>query len=230
MPTITKTMQPTYPWRYFVAVDLGNLNDRTAITVGLVSRAYEVETHHYGSNTHEASRVPEFWLMVEMLHRPRIGIGYEKIIDQVVSIVRELPPMPEEPITIWDATGLGAPVLALARRQLPKAVGITITGGNEATTVGKDWTVPKALLVGEARLMLSRQRLKIAAGFQEREQLMIELQAFQAKLSASGRATFAAAGPEHDDTVMSLAMIPFALKQIREGARMMKFNWIAMGG
>jgi hypothetical protein len=52
----------------------------------------------------------------------------------------------------------------------------------------------------------------VAQGFAARETLETELSAFTAKLSASGRATFEAAGSEHDDTVLSLSMAVLAAK------------------
>ncbi len=52
---------------------------------------------------------------------------------------------------------------------------------------------------------MHQKRLKIAQGFAEREQLANEMASFTARLTASGRATFEAAGDEHDDSVMSLS-------------------------
>ena len=126
--------------------------------------------------------------------------------------MEDLPPLPKPPVLVFDGTGLGAPVVQMARKQGLKVVSIAITAGQTAILTGMDWSVPKALLVGELRLAMHRKRLQVAQGFAARETLATELAAFTAKLSPSGKATFAAAGSEHDDTVLSLSMAVLAAK------------------
>lgn len=124
-----------------------------------------------------------------------------------------------------DATGLGTLVVQLARQGGLSVIGVTITSGNTASMTGRDWGVPKAFLVGELRLAMHQRRLKIAQGFAARETLEDELAAFTAKLSPSGRATFEAAGGEHDDTVLSLAIGVVVVKHRPQPPRMVNFDW-----
>jgi hypothetical protein len=201
--------------RFFVVgVDLGNMADSTAITVLEVSRAWEISylTAPFENIPKETRRKAELSFLVRLLHRPRIGVGFPAIIDQVRAILEDLPAMPEKPSLIVDATGLGAPVVQRMREMSMRPIGLTITGGNTAALTGRDWSCPKGLLVGELRLAMHRKLLRVAQGFAARETLQAELAAFTARLSPSGRATFEAAGSEHDDTVLSLALAVLAAK------------------
>ena len=63
------------------------------------------------------------------------------------------------------------------------SIGLTITAGQTALMSGVNWSVPKALLVGELRLAMHKNKLKVAEGFASRETLRTELLAFSAKLS-----------------------------------------------
>jgi hypothetical protein len=199
---------PPSPYLWVVGVDLGSQNDSTAITVLEVGRGYEVTNYYRWDNAFlgEKAKKPDLHFVVKHLHRPRLGTSYPKILDEVTSILEQLPWLGRKPVLVVDATGLGAPVVHQMRKQGLYPIALTITGGNHPEMNGSNWSVPKAFLVGELRLAMHRDRLKVAQGFQARERLETELGAFQAKLSDSGRATFAAAGSEHDDTVLSLAM------------------------
>lgn len=207
------------PWFYAVGVDLGSVNDSTAITVLEVQNSWEITYEHDYYCTTEKKKERDLHYVVRLLHRPRLGTDYPKIIEQVRAIMQDLPAMPEKPVLAVDATGLGTPVLQEMRKlgMTPTPIGITITAGNTAELRYINWSVPKALLVGELRLMMHRKRLKIAQGFAARETLANELAAFTARLSPSGRATFEAAGNEHDDTVLSLSLALIAAKN-RPGA------------
>jgi hypothetical protein len=83
----------------------------------------------------------------------------------------DLPPLPKAPILCFDGTGLGMPIVQMARKQGLRVISIAITAGRTATLTGQDWSVPKALLVGELRLAMHRKRLKVAQGFAARETL-----------------------------------------------------------
>lgn len=204
---------PPEPLFFCVGVDLGSVNDLTAITVLEIGRGWELTNAHRDDGAvFELKRQPDIHYLVRLLHRPRLGTSYPAIIEQVRAIMVDLPRMPQKPVLVFDGTGLGAPVVQMARRQGLKPISIAITAGQTATMTGMDWSVPKALLVGELRLAMHRKRLKIAQGFAARETLQTELAAFTAKLSPSGKATFAAAGSEHDDTVLSLSMAVLAAK------------------
>ena len=207
-------IEPT-PAFYSVGIDWGSVNDSTAISILEVWKGWEIiNGYPYGSQIpFQIKKSPDLHFLVRMVHRPRLAISYPVMLQQVASIMDELPHLPSKPLIAMDGTGLGAPVVQQARKQGLRAISIAITSGQVANVSGMDWSVPKGLLVGELRLAMHRQRLKIAQGFQEREQLLTELQAFTAKLSASGRATFAAAGTEHDDEVLSLSLALFAATQ-----------------
>ena len=182
---------------FIVSADLGSMSDSTAITVMSVARAYEITKVRtkFEPIAREHKRRSILNMTVRLIHRPRLGVAYPAIVEQVASIMGELPPMPKPPMLVMDATGLGAPVVQLARQRGLRPIGLTITAGNNATLTGNAWSVPKALLISETRIALEQRRL-VVAQFPGREVLERELMAFTAKLSASGRASFEAAGGE----------------------------------
>jgi hypothetical protein len=102
--------------------------------------------------------------------------------------------------------------MAFGREVCQPPLVFTITSGNEAKISGIDWTVPKALLVGELRLALGRGRVRVAQGLSERETLAHELVESQARLSKSGRASFEASSGASDDTVLSLSLGVYCAK------------------
>ena len=195
---------------FVVSVDLGSMSDSSAITIMSVARAYEVTCQRtkFEPVAKELKRRSVLNMTVRLIHRPRLGVSYPAIVEQVASIMGELPPLPKPPMLVLDATGLGGPVVQLARQRGLRPIGLTITAGNNATLTGNAWSAPKALLISETRIALEQRRL-VVANFPGREILEREMLAFSAKLSASGRASFEAAGGEHDDTVLSVAMAVF---------------------
>jgi hypothetical protein len=206
---------PPSPFLWVVGCDLGSVNDSTAISVVSVERGYEL-TNLYrwdGMFAGLKKKSNDLHFVVKHLHRPRLGTSYPAIIDEVKSILSQLPWLGRKPVLVVDATGLGTPVVHQMRKQGLNPIGLTITSGNTATMTGMNWNVTKSLLVGELRLAMHRKRLQVAQGFQARDRLEIELGAFQAKIGDSGRATFQASGTEHDDTVLSLSMAILAGKQ-----------------
>jgi hypothetical protein len=180
-----------------------------------VQLGYEVtEIVPWNAPRQEIKRVPDLNFLVRMLHRPRLGTPYPKIIEQVQAIMEDLPleqanwpydekNTPRKPMLVWDATGLGTPIVQNARQEqvMRSSIGLTITSGNVASMTGTKWHVPKALLVGELRFAMHRKRLQIAQGFRERETLEEELRASAARVSPSRRASFEAQEGHHDDTV-----------------------------
>jgi len=179
------------PAFYSVGVDLGSVSNSTAITIVEIGKADAIEYQHtkFAPTPQEASRKPELHGIVRLVHRPRLGTNYETIVQQVASIMADLPNMKEPPMLCWDGGGLGGPVVQLARsRGLKRSISIVITGGNNAALVGRDWSVPKALLVGELRLALHQKRLKVAQGFRDRDVLAEELAAFPRRRSVQAGA------------------------------------------
>ncbi len=175
--TITKTLTEAVPDFFVVGVDLGSVNDSTAISVVEVGKASEI-THgqtRFEPFPGEIKRETVLNYTVRLLHRPRLGTDYPLVIRQVAAIMDELPPLRQSPILVMDATGLGAPVVQLARQQRLQPIGVAITAGNNASLTGNNWGVPKALLVGELRLALHQRRLQVAQGFAAREVLEREL-------------------------------------------------------
>ena len=66
--------------------------------------------------------------------------------------------------------------------------------------------VPKRELVRGLVTAFENGRLKIAKGLPLAEAFIGELQAFQVRLTAKGRDTYAARSGEHDDLVLAVAL------------------------
>src|SRR5690554_2303558 len=72
------------------------------------------------------------------IERLPLGTLYAGIVERVAEIAQAVDP--NKPTAVFDATGVGRPVVELARKKLSfEVVGITITGGESETRDGQDW-------------------------------------------------------------------------------------------
>jgi hypothetical protein len=106
---------------------------------------------------------------------------------------------------------VGRAVCDLFRSTRPRAhiVPVTITAGLDTKLApGGGWRVPKVQLVPVLKALMQTGRLLIA-NVPERKLLTKEVQAFKAKISATGHEQFEAAdwrGRPHDDLVLAVAL------------------------
>jgi hypothetical protein len=112
---------------------------------------------------------------------------------------------------VVDATGAGAPVVDLFRRdkeitQVCDLTAMTITSGAEATKGRNpgDWMVPKQDLMSGLALMFEERRLLIARGCGEARQLVEEL------------VRYGQQDGYRDDLALALAMACWKLRQDHE--------------
>ncbi len=113
------------------------------------------------------------------------------------------------PVLAVDATGVGAPVIDLFKRERMNArlEPIQITGGSEATKENGTNRVPKRDLVSTVQVYLQNQRLKIAEQLPEAETLIRELQNFQMRITDSANDTYGSwRTGSHDDLVLAAAL------------------------
>lgn len=193
----------------YVGLDLGQLQDYTALTV--IEQSW---------NEYEDYLLGHIW-------RPNIGTSYRAIVDYTAKLLQRENMRESCAGLICDATGVGRPVVEMLRAAgLPvPVIAVTITGGDTATQVAPDeYRVPKKDLVGELAVLLQapdkalpdqdrQPRLRFADGLRLGRILRAELNTFQAKITASGHDTYEA-GPAgdwraaggHDDIVLALAL------------------------
>jgi hypothetical protein len=191
--------------RYVVGVDLGQRIDYTAVCV--VDR-WEADTTVQGR------------LNVRAVERLPLGETYAEQCDQIQAIVNRLERQWGVMVVI-DATGLGIPVMEIARARLnPTPFGITITSGDSAIKDRLDWRVPKHHIVGALQVVLQNRGLQIAPAATEAATLVNELKGFTQILNAGGAhyANDPIRAP-HDDLVISLALAAYAAQFVsRAGA------------
>lgn len=174
---------------FLVSVDLGQAQDYTAVAIIQQSEEGTPEYH------------------VRYLERFPIGTPYPAIVEAIKTLLHRDPLWSWTPVVV-DATGVGAPVIDLMKRDGLMPVPIKIHGG-QTTTIDDDgaYRVPKRDLASCARVLLESRRLMIAADLLYAGKLIEEMQVFKSKISISGHDTYEAwRERDHDDLVLAVAM------------------------
>ena len=194
---LTHSDHPEYdiPEDYFIGVDLGQVQDYTAIVTleGLVYR------NHY---------------KVTGLERMR-SIDYVAVIKRVEDILNTPPICWGNIHLVVDRTGVGRPIVDMMFKHGMNPVGVTITGGDKPThEYLNDWktrqavTVPKRDLVINLALMIQNKELKVLKSLPLAQVLATEMQNMTVKInSRTGSDSYGAEkAQEHDDLTMALCM------------------------
>ena len=133
-----------------------------------------------------------------------LGTSYP---DQVEQVERRLRGVPSGALLAVDATGVGRAVLDLLDRQGLHPLAITITGGDQVQSDGREFRVPKRDLVSTLLVALQSNRLRIAKALPMAPVLLEELLNFKAKISVSGHDSYEALRESiHDDLVLATAI------------------------
>ena len=181
---------------FYVSVDLGQAADYTAVSV--------------------LQAVDEQYL-IRHLQRYPLGTSYPAVVSSVTSLSQRI----GECVLILDGTGVGAPVTDMFREAGGSPIAITITGGNTASFTESSnaldpsvkleklthWNVPKKDLISAVSVVLQTQKLRIAQGLPEADQLVHELMNFRVRISDAGHDSYNSwRERDHDDLVLSVAM------------------------
>lgn len=184
---------PREPLKYLVGLDLGQKQDYTALCV--------LERHGLGRDAVFHCR---------HLQRYPLGTSYPNIIIDTRNLCLHPPLANNRPRLAIDGTGVGSAVVELfqyARPALNASISpITIHGGNETTSSGYGFNVPKRELVSVTQAALQTDHLKIAESLSEASTLVTELQNFQVEISQNGFDSYNARSGAHDDLVLAVAM------------------------
>jgi hypothetical protein len=180
---------------YFVGLDLGQSQDFSALCV--MERTGE-------------SRA-SFQFACTYLHRWKLRTPYPTIVSDTVRLMNkpELQSGPQRPTLAIDATGVGAPVIDLFKREKhnSKLEPIQIVGGSNVSRENGVTRVPKRNLVSTVQVCLQSKRLKIASQLPEADTLTRELQNFQVKITDSANDTYGAwREGTHDDLILAAAL------------------------
>ena len=189
-----------------VAVDLGKQQDYTAINVG--ERVWKpIEPGAPGwVNTELQQQIHKPFLRLLHLERLPLGMDFTHQCVRIVQIVRAAGPNTR---VVVDKSGVGDPVVDILRQRID-VVGVRITGGvgeKPDETRCSDWSVSKLLLVSMTQACFYRKAIRINARMPLASLLVKELQNFQANPTAAGNIQFSARSGQHDDIVLSLALL-----------------------
>jgi hypothetical protein len=146
------------------------------------------------------------------LQRWQLRTAYPTIVADVVKMVNNLDPFlyPKGKTTLAiDATGVGAPVVDLFKREQIHAElkPIQIVGGANVSSEFGMTRVPKRDLVSVVQVGLQNRTLKIASELPEAETLARELQNFQVKITDAANDIYGAwREGTHDDLVLAVSL------------------------
>lgn len=196
---------------YYFGLDLGQRKSFTAIAI--VERVVEREQHRnpisYALEWEELGPAQQ---TVRYLERFPLDTSYVEIVEAVKRMLwnNALRKHGKTKLVV-DATGAGAPVVDLFRRnrEMPEVcelTAVTITSGTEAAKgrAPGDWMVPKQDLMSGLALMFEERRLLIVRALRESRQLVEELVRF------GGNDGY------RDDLAMALSLACWKLRQDHE--------------
>ena len=212
------------PVRYALGLDLGKLNDYTALAIAEERPESARADLARGRWIPRWSDDPDF--EVRHLHRWPLQTPYHALAADVAATVAQLTSQPGPPQDIRlsvDGTGVGVAVLELLRAQPAlAAVGVqsvTITAGHETTRKGNgrgyDYCVPKKELVGAAQVALQRGKLKVAPALPEAATLAAELRNFEVRVTDTANLQFSHREGQHDDRVLAVALALWGARRPR---------------
>lgn len=194
--------------QYIVSVDLGELNDYTAVSI--LQEVY-ARTGRPASGSRvldgESDRGLERVYHLRHLDRPPLRTSYPDIVEKVSMLMRT-PPLDGNAELVIDATGVGRPVVEMFRREGIRPTAITITGGHSVTRMDDGgYCVPKRDLVAALQTLIGCGRLKIATSLPLSGIFLEEMENFKFKVSPSGSTLLEAwREHDHDDIVLSVAL------------------------
>lgn len=192
-----------------------------------------METEFFSEGLQPATNYPEFWIGFDcgqaqdysalaiidrvgnrysVVHLERLALNtpYPMQIEHLSALMHRSPLNKARKTLAIDHTGVGRPVVDLAEERGLHPVGISITGGDEASWHDKNTRarVPKRDLVSTLQVFAQNDRLKIANDLSEGPILAQELQNFKVKIDI--RTAHDSYGAwregEHDDLVLAVAI------------------------
>jgi len=180
--------------RFFVGLDLGQVQDPTAVVI--------VEQQGTAQPTPHAAIYA-----VRHLHRFPLGTPYPVIVTEVHGLLLQ-PSLQGHTRLVVDATGCGRPVVDLLTQARLDPVAVSIHGGDQVSHDGRHWRVPKRDLVGVLQVLLQTERLKIAAALPLAQTLTQELLTFRVTIDPRTAHDSYSAWREgmHDDLVLACAL------------------------
>lgn len=154
---------------YFAAISLGQTHDRAALAL---------------CECVEVSNEPG--CLIRGLKRWDAGASYPAICEDVGKLLKS-GGLTTAPLIV-DITMAGLPIGRLFEKAINRTFYATITGGDaeiKDESISNAYRVPKRLLVSTVQMLLQTERLKIAPGMGEAENLIRDLSSFRLNKSES---------------------------------------------
>lgn len=184
---------------YVCGLDLGQVNDFTALVV------VEVDRLEDGAHRHR----------VRHIERVR-QVSYPEVVQKVDKIL-SAPPLDGNSLLVIDKTGVGRGVTDLFRAVSAQAiVGITITAGNTVGREGRDYTVPKKDLVAALHAAGGRRSLRYSRWLRHGDILDGELAGFRMKRTATTVLYDTWREGQHDDVLLALSLAVWYTERPRQ--------------
>jgi hypothetical protein len=190
---------------FFLGLDLGQSADFSALAI--------LEQQGYGADSAFHCRHLQRWPLKTSY--PAIVADTARIVNSIGLLHNHARQVVSRQVLAIDATGVGAPVVDLFRRERINAElrPIQITGGDAVTKAEGVTRVPKRDLVSVAQVALQSDRLRIAATLPDALTLTREMQNFQVKITDSANDTYGAwREGAHDDLVLAVALALWVAK------------------
>jgi hypothetical protein len=193
--------------RFIVAVDLGTMQDYTAIAIlEEMSRSSFKQTAKDVARGDDGEKIIERFYALRHLDRLQQRISYTEIAKTIVGLMGS-PALAGQAELVVDATGVGRPMVDMLRESRLEPTAITITNGKSVTNEGQEYHVPKRDLATALQVAFASKRLVIAQGLPLVPAFLREVEAFKVKITTSGNDTYEAwREKDHDDLVLSVAM------------------------
>jgi len=196
----------------FIGLDLGQAQDFSALAI--IECVRIVTTRKKAGEEVNCDNTKDVLTELNCIHLQRwqLRTSYPSIVADTVRMINGLDPsrIPDrKPVLCVDATGVGAPVIDLFKRERINAelVPIQIVAGANVSEENGMFRVPKRDLVSVVQVGLQNRKLKIAESLDLAETLSRELQNFTVKITDAANDVYGAwREGTHDDLVLAVAL------------------------
>ncbi len=203
----------------FIGLDLGQAQDFSALAI--IESVRIVTTSKKAGEEVDCDNTKNVLTELNCIHLQRwqLRTSYPSIVADTVQLINGLAPdrIPDrKPVLCVDATGVGAPVVDLFRRERINAelVPIQIVAGANVSEESGTFRVPKRDLVSVVQVGLQNRMLKIAESLDLAETLSRELQNFTVKITDSANDVYGAwREGTHDDILLAVALAVWKANQ-----------------
>jgi hypothetical protein len=203
----------------YIGLDLGQAQDFSALSIIECVRTVTSQYNLPGWESRVKTKDEIEQLHCIHLQRWQLRTSYPAIVADVVEMINGITPerTPDgKPILAIDATGVGAAVVDLFKRERinAKLVPIQIVAGANVSKENGMTRVPKRDLVSVVQVGLQNRTLKIASGLHLAETLSRELQNFTVKITDAANDVYGAwREGTHDDLVLAVALAVWKANQ-----------------